>query len=69
MKFSKCASLTKGVFNDTNKSGKCYDFFWYVYMCRNANNTAFKFHHLQGCHYPKTNTRLFYRANQGFALK
>lgn len=58
MKFSKCASLTKEVFNDTNKYAKCYGFFWYVYTYRNANDTAFKFHHLQGCHYSKTNIRL-----------
>lgn len=52
MKFNKCASLTK-VFNDTNKYDKCYGFFWYIYTYRNANDTAFKFHHLQGFTTPK----------------
>lgn len=36
MQSSRCASLTKEVFNDTNTYDKCYDFFWYVCMCRNA---------------------------------
>lgn len=36
MESSKCATLTKEVFNDTNIYDKCYDFFWYAQPRRDA---------------------------------
>lgn len=70
MKFSKCASFTKEVFNYTNKYDKCYGFFQYVYTCRNANDAAFKISSPAGLSPPQNKHKtLFYRANQAFALK